>query len=287
MVKTIILVLVFAACAVGGYFGFKMIKEKQDKANANKQESDGGEFGHAKALYDVLDATDPSHMGRMSAPRGGTVPRTPPPGAAPGMSPANPAAAAQQATAVVAPIYTLDTNAIKIPESRVNGTISGTNFVADSVRLDPVGGTLLLRFVQGQLTAPDRAVFIYLRLKPGEKLAGHNWSVAADTKGGPQITKMWKAAAATQPVTAQPATMQPASKVFSTGYVMDLELGEIASGQLSGKIFLALPDPEQSVIAGVFQAATKLPDTAGGGTPAAGTTAAPAGAVQARPPGKS
>jgi hypothetical protein len=171
----------------------------------------------------------------------------------------------------VAPIYTLDTNVIKIAESKVNGTISGSNFVADVARLDPVGGLLSLSFRQGPISSPDRAMVIYLRPKVGEKLAGHTWSVGPDTKGGPQVIKMWKA----------PGAPQATSKTFATGYAMQLELGQVAAGQMSGKIFLALPDPEQSVISGVFEAATKLPDTAG---PGAGTpTAAPGAPPAARP----
>jgi hypothetical protein len=58
----------------------------QEKSNTNSKEaaanSDGGEFGHAKALYDVLDATEPG--GRMM---GGSSPRKRPP-PAPGATPA-------------------------------------------------------------------------------------------------------------------------------------------------------------------------------------------------------
>jgi hypothetical protein len=78
---------------------------------------------------------------------------------------------------------------------------------------------------------------------------------------------MWKPAAA----------LQPTTRNFATGYVMNLELAQIANHQLSGKIFLALPDAEQSVIAGVFDATTTLPDTTATGAPGViPTTGAPA-----------
>jgi hypothetical protein len=144
--------------------------------------------------------------------------------------------------------------------------------VADAARLDVAGGALILRFYQGQLASPDRAVLIYLHLKPGEKLAGHTWSVGADTKGGPQIIKMWKPATA----------MQPTTKHFATGYVLNLELAQITNHQLSGKIFLALPDPEQSVIAGAFDATTTLPDTTAIGVPGAISPATGTPAAQSR-----
>jgi hypothetical protein len=54
---------------------------------------------------------------------------------------------------------------------------------------------------------------------------------------------------------------------------MKLELGEITNGVLPGKIFVALPDTEQSVVAGVFQATTTLADASGA---AASPVAAPA-----------
>jgi hypothetical protein len=41
---------------------------------------------------------------------------------------------------------------------------------------------------------------------------------------------------------------------------MKLELGAFTNGVVPGKIYLALPDPEQSVIAGMFMAATTTPD---------------------------
>jgi hypothetical protein len=275
VVKAIIFVVVFAVCAVGGYFGFQKVKEWQDNKNEKEKQagsgSGGGEFGHAKNLYDVLDATDPSKMGRLPPPRrgGGSVP--PPSAAMPMPNAAAPAAAAP--TAVVAPIYTLETNNIKIPDSRVNGMVAGTNFVADNVRLDPnpTLGVLVLRFYQGSMMSPDRDILVYLRPKVGEKLAGHNWIITPDMKAAPTVYKRWK------PL---PTAMQPTAKAFNTGYVMDLELGQIAAGHLSGKIYLALPDTEQTVIAGSFQAETKLPDSSP--TAAASTSAVPAPTV-ARP----
>ena len=101
------------------------------------------------------------------------------------------------------------------------------------------------------MLSPDRQMIVYLRLKAGDKLAGHTWNVSPEMKGGPQVMKLWK----------PDPRLQPKTQSYSTGYAMKLELGKIAKGELSGKIFLALPDAEQSVIGGVFEAETKLPDT--------------------------
>jgi hypothetical protein len=53
---------------------------------------------------------------------------------------------------------------------------------------------------------------------------------------------------------------------------MKLELGAVTSNVISGKIFLALPDTEQSVVAGQFKAVTTL------------ASAAPTGEVTPAPP---
>jgi hypothetical protein len=74
----------------------------------------------------------------------------------------------------------------------------------------------------------------------------------------PQVVKRWK----TNP------RFAPQFKAYSSGYAMKLELGEITNGVLPGKIFVALPDTEQSVVAGVFKASTTLADASGvGGSP--------------------
>jgi hypothetical protein len=104
---------------------------------------------------------------------------------------------------------------------------------------------------QGKLASPDRDLLVYLHLKPGEKLAGHTWEITPDTKGGPQVWKRWKP----DPRYA----LKP--QTYNTGYAMKLELGAVAGGEIPGKIFVALPDTEKSVVAGVFTAETPLPDT--------------------------
>ena len=133
--------------------------------------------------------------------------------------------------------------------------ISGTNFVADSARLDLVGGSYLLRLSQGPVAAPERQFLVYLRLKAGETLAGHTWNIASDMKGGPSVSKLWK------PNPKYAAKTQG----YSSGYTLKLELGEIKDGQVPGKIYVALPDTEQSYAGGVFLAQTTV-GTAGAAT---------------------
>jgi hypothetical protein len=159
-------------------------------------------------------------------------------------------------------------DAAKIPEGRANGKISGTNFVVETARIDPSGAAQVLRLSQGPAAAPDREVLIYLHLKPGETLAGYNLKVASDTRGAglPQVVKRVK----TNPKYAP----QPVS--FAYGYALKLELGQMAGGMIPGKIYLALPDPEESVVAGIFKAAATAGSTNLATAPVASPTPAAA-----------
>jgi len=270
--------LVAVALGVGGYFGFKYAKKAQESANEKSQKeaqsSDGGQVGHIANLYNVLDATEPG--GRMMGGGGRDASVPSPRRRSGGNAAAMGGSDGEKDLPVVPAVYTLDLATAKIPEGKVNGMISGTNFVADGSRLilaQP--GTLVLSLYQGRVASPDRDILVYLHLKAGEKLAGHTWEISPDTKGGPQVWKRWKP----DPRYA----LKP--QTYNTGYALKLELGPVSDGEITGKIFVALPDAEKTVAAGVFTAETTLPDTpptAVGATtnatptPAAATTSSPA-----------
>jgi hypothetical protein len=152
--------------------------------------------------------------------------------------------------AMVPPVFTLDVTNASIPEGKVNGMVSGTNFVPDSVRLDKVGPAEVLQFVQGQPTSPDREILIYLYPKAGETLAGRTWTVSEDQKtGAPQVGKRWK----------PDPNQQPRVQTYTHGYAMKLEFGQMNGSTLPGKIYIALNDKEQTVAAGKFDAAVTAP----------------------------
>ncbi len=251
---------------VGGYFGYGWLSDYQEKANekrrAIEKESDGGQVGHIANLHAVLDATESGRIEPVGQ-SGSTAPRQTRPSSTGGPMPSDGADGTRPATAVsdlpvIPPVWTLDLSAAKIPEGRVNGKISGSNFVAQTAHLTYAGATPVLSLRQGTGASPDREILVYLRLKAGETLGGQTWTVTKDMKGPavPQVTKRWK----TNPKYA------PMQKAFSTGYAMKLELGNINEGEITGKVFVALPDPEQTVVAGVFTAAAAASDA---GTPAA------------------
>lgn len=152
--------------------------------------------------------------------------------------------------AVVPPVFTLDVTNAAIPEGKVNGMVSGTNFVPDSVALSQIGPALVLQFVQGQPTSPDRELLVYLSPKAGETLAGHHYTVSQEQKTGvPRVGKRWK----------PEPNQQPRLQYYNNGYVMKLEFGQMNGSTLPGKIFLALNDGQQTVAAGKFDATVTAP----------------------------
>jgi hypothetical protein len=229
VVSILVAVVTVAALAVGGYYGFEWYQGMQEKKSAA-----------AKAEASAAAAA------RAAASR--------PPSPAPGSPDASTTADSGSSTgAIIPPKHTLEIALATIPDTKVNGTISGTNFLAEVARIDTVGTAQVLRLVQGQPMSPDREVLVYLHLKPGEKPGGQSLAISSDMKGAgvPQVAKRWKIS----------PRYAPSLKTYSTGYVMKLELAQAGpDGAVPGKIFLALPDTEQTVVAGTFKAAVIQPD---------------------------
>jgi len=243
---------VVLAVGAGAYFGIPYALDYQDKLNAKRKEdakkSDGGEMGHIANVYNVLDATEPGGRGLSGLPKG-HGPRERSEQMSFPVVPAHVAGAAsiaQPDLPVIPAVWSLDAVATNIPQGRANGMLSGTNFLVETARLEPVGTAEVLHLLQGTVTSPDRELFIYLHPKSGGGLSGQSWTVtkAQTGIGVPEIKKRWK----TDPRYA------PQLKSFATGYVLKLELGEVTNSAVSGKIYLALPDDEKSVVAGVFNA---------------------------------
>jgi DNA-directed RNA polymerase subunit RPC12/RpoP len=174
---------------------------------------------------------------------------------APEPAPDAPAPAPEKETPAAPPVWNLDVAKATIPNGKVNGVISGTNFSPETA----VCTASALMFSQGPSASPDRELLVYLHLNPGQSPTGHTWTVSQEMRGRsvPQVVKRWK----TNPRYAA------VSKAYSYGYAMKLELGEITNGVLPGKIYVALPDTEQTVVAGTFNAATTLADASGMASP--------------------
>jgi hypothetical protein len=152
------------------------------------------------------------------------------------------AAEAPPAPAVVEvpPTWTTNLSEASIPSRGVTGLVAGTNFMVDLVSLN--NGVLDLR--HGTNGIPDREIIVYLKLRPGESPAGKKFDITPDQRVGiPQVVKKW----------VHNPRFAPQQRPFGTGYAMKLELSPAsAEGQITGKIYLALPDPEKSFVAGTF-----------------------------------
>jgi hypothetical protein len=170
---------------------------------------------------------------------------------------------------MVAPVWTQNLKSVKISDGPVNGKITGTNFIAEAVRVDLTAQSQVLRFIQGSPTSPDRELLVYLKLKPTDVLGGQTLEISNEMRGAgvPQVAKRWK----TNPKYA------PQMKSFSSGYAMKLELGSPTNEAIAGKIFVALPDNEQTVVAGSFKLTVLSVEAAQAAASAA------AAAVQATP----
>jgi len=277
---------VFIVFAVGGYFGFMWVSKAQDKTNEKRREmernSDGGEMGHIANLYDVLDATEPGGRGLGGGARS-SGPRTRSTTGmreidVPGEGYKSPMEA-NQAMSIVPATYTLEADAAKIPDGRVNGKVAGTNFVLDIARLDRNATGYVLSLRQGTNASPDKEILVFLHLGPGEKISGHTWTITKDMKEKtvPQVMKRWK----------PNPKFAPQQKAFANGYVMKLEFAQIDYEEVSGKVFIALPDPEQSFIGGNFKADTTVFEMRERGTAAVisalGTNAAPSSTTTNKP----
>lgn len=147
---------------------------------------------------------------------------------------------------ILPPVWGLDVAAAVIPEGKVNGSVGGTNFAPDAVRLERVGTSSVLTIRQGIGQSPDLGVQVYLRTN---NPAGQSWTVAKDAKpaGVSQIIRLVKA-------NPRYAALK---KPFPAGYALKLEFGQTTeSNTVPGKIFLSLPDDEKTVVAGLFEAVT-------------------------------
>lgn len=226
MVAIVVVVLAGAAFALA-----PLINSAQNKMNEQRKKDSedygGGEVGHAMELNRVLDATDPARFER---------------------------GAGSKEPQLKAPDWSLDVAKAAIPSGTVRGKISNFGFVLDDASLEVTGGTYVLSLRHGLNVIPDREVLISLRLNPGENIQGKSWTITKETAAGaPGIAKKWRAE----------LSGPPKQAAFTGGYAMKLEFDKASTGIIPGKIYLALPDTEQSVIAGEFRADIRVPTAPG------------------------
>jgi hypothetical protein len=251
MMVTVGIICLVILCPIIFYFAFPdQVSALENKFGfAGKKvdpEAGGGQLGHIAELYSVLDATDPDKMSSSRGPNRAEVARL--------LEEERLADAKKAEEEALADLqlgeasWNLDRLPEEFPTGKPHGSISGTNFVADIVRLDNQSSQYLLTMRQGTNGVPDCEMLVYLQLKPNEQMAGKTWTISANQKtGAPQVVKKWKAN----------PKFAPLQKIYGGGYAMKLEFGENDSGQIAGQIYVALPDPEKSFVAGRFRIGEK------------------------------
>jgi hypothetical protein len=140
-----------------------------------------------------------------------------------------------------------DLRTTALPSHAVIGRIHGGIFVCNRALLQ--GGNLTLS--QGTNWAVASEITLRLPVRQGEELSGRTIEVTADQRPPiPQVTLAY--AKQGQPGTAR-------QDFNRGGYAMKLVFGQAANGRLPGRIYICLPDPEKSVVAGAFEAEIRRP----------------------------
>jgi len=193
------------------------------------------------ARYTGYDRYLPAFLGRRSP----TIAADTTAGAGPDKTAAAPAEAAAATPppppASPAPVGWMTNLAnAEIPTNTVHGKITATDFNCDSAQV--VNGILFLR--QGKDASPDLELGVLFGLRAGESLAGKTFDVGPEARVAPRVWKKWR-------VAGKPVLQQ---KVYSKGYAMKLQFGEVTEDKISGKVYLCLPDEEQTAAAGSFVA---------------------------------
>ena len=132
------------------------------------------------------------------------------------------------------PIWTMDLSKMNIPDPPVYGRIHGKQVTLESVDLKFWELTLLFGEKDSQ------RLFIRILLPPNviDDPNEKTFRVGLDTRGNiPQIFM---------------GSGKSAPSRFSRNYAMVLQLGKPGKGAIPGRIYLCLPDEEQSVLAGTF-----------------------------------
>lgn len=137
-------------------------------------------------------------------------------------------------------VWELDPAKHVIPDAPVRGRIAGVDVVPEVM---VTGEEVVFRAPAGAGQAAERSVILRLASRaPGQPapqpIPGRNWKIEP-TATGPEVWLEVKG----QPILAH-----------STQYGLTLELGPRKNGKVNGKVYMALPDKDQTVLAGTFSA---------------------------------
>jgi hypothetical protein len=139
-----------------------------------------------------------------------------------------------------------DLAGVETPKEPASGQVHGLEFTLDRAEIQ--GGVLSLR--QGKEFFADREVQVFLFLGT-QKPDGKSFEISRTKKdaGAPHVYVGWKPAGQKVP--------QKTAFTGLDGYAMRLKFGTAQNGKLPGQIYVCLPDPEKSFVAGSFEAEVK------------------------------
>lgn len=131
------------------------------------------------------------------------------------------------------------------PTAPAAGMLNGRPFAPQAFELSRVGGRFLtLR--QGDEANPDLQLKIALSADKAENFAGKTYEITPES--GPSalsVSATWKV----------PEGQPPEVKVYEKEIALRLEFGAQDGDRLPGRVYLCLPDPSKSYVAGTFSAA--------------------------------
>lgn len=136
--------------------------------------------------------------------------------------------------------WTVQLGNVVIPQETAVGRIHGSGFRCEHATLQ--GGSLTLR--QGKGWPPDLGLTINLYAQKAQDLSGKTIVIAPQRPPPlPKVMLRWKSEQGT-----------PLTFTFEGGYLLKTVFGQAANGRMPGQLYIALPDKEQSFIAGSFDA---------------------------------
>jgi hypothetical protein len=140
--------------------------------------------------------------------------------------------------------WTMKLAAVEIPSEPVTGRIHRQPFKLEKVALE--GG--FLKLIEGKDFFADREMDIVIFENDLTRLSGRTFTVPKEGFGTtPHIYMKWK----------EGVRDAPKQRSFVDRYALRLEFGQLAGGNLPGKVYLCLPDLEKSFVAGTFEVSGK------------------------------
>jgi hypothetical protein len=133
------------------------------------------------------------------------------------------------------------TNAV-VPDTPVAGRVHGNGFLCEQAILR--GGLLSLN--QGDAKSWDLGISVGLHAHQGEELSGKSVEIGPDRPSAPPIVLRWRK-----------EQRKAASHSFTNGFALMVVFGQATNKHMPGKIYLCLPDPAKSFVAGTFDAEIK------------------------------